>query len=135
MEAKLYHGSCECEKVRFEVRLDLAEGTFKCNCRICTKSRFWGATVKPEAFKLLSGEKELTDYYGSASGIHHLFCKHCGIKTVGRGDSPKAGGKFIAINLGALDDLDPREWVQAPVQYMDGRNDNWSQEPEFKKHL
>jgi hypothetical protein len=132
MGTKTYHGSCGCGKVRFEVRLDLAEGTFKCNCTMCTKTRLWGAAVKPDAFQLLSGEGELTKYSG---GVEHFFCKHCGVKPFGRGEAPDLGGPFIAINLGALDDLDPKEWAQAPVQYMDGRNDNWAEEPAFTGHM
>src|SRR5687767_2809181 len=132
MAAKTYHGSCACGKVRFEANLDLDQGTFKCNCTMCTKARFWGASVKPDAFKLLSGENELTAYKG---GVDHMFCKHCGIKTFGLGDIPQLGGKFVAINLGALDDLDPEEWARAPVQYMDGRHDNWFEEPEFTAHM
>src|SRR5688572_20324040 len=126
MGAKTYHGSCACGKVRFEVMLDLADGTFKCNCTICTKTRLWAASVKPDAVKMLSGETDLTTY---ARGVDHLFCRHCGIKPFGRGNLPEAGGEFVAINLGTLDDLTPEEWAQAPVQYMDGRHDNWREEP------
>jgi hypothetical protein len=133
MSVKTYHGSCECNRVRYEVNLDLSKGTFKCNCSICTKGRFWGATVSPKDFKLLAGESDLSEY--SPGHIQHRFCKHCGIKVFGSGDQPGAGGKFIAISLGTLDDLNPRDWASAPVSYPDGRSDRWDKEAEFKAHL
>ena len=132
MGANIYHGSCSCERVRFEVKLDLANGTFKCNCTSCIKSRFWGASVKPEAFKIISGEDSLTIYSQRVEG---MFCRVCGTGIGGRGDIPEAGGKFVAINLGALDDLDPKEWAKAPLHYLDGLHDRWDREPEFKGHL
>lgn len=132
MGATTYHGSCACGKTRIEATLDLANGTFKCNCTMCTKSRMWGAMVKPDALKVVAGEADLATY---SSGAEHRFCRHCGVKLFGRGSSPEAGGEFVAINLGVLDDLSPEEWARAPVRYMDGRHDQWMREPEFTGHM
>ena len=59
---KTYHGSCHCGAVRFACELDLAAGTSKCNCSICTKARFWKAIVQAADFWRERGEDALADY-------------------------------------------------------------------------
>lgn len=132
---KTYKGSCHCGKVRFEVDLDLSAGTVKCNCSICSKLRSWLAAVSPDALRLLSGQSELLDYQFGPRRIHHLFCRTCGIRPFGHANIAEAGGEFYAVNLAVLDDVDPVQLANAPVQYVDGRNDNWQSPPAETQHL
>ncbi len=53
----------------------------------------------------------------------------------GDGYVEQIGGAFVSINLACLDDVDPADLVQAPIKYMDGRHDNWFNEPAEKRHL
>jgi hypothetical protein len=131
---KTYQGSCHCGAVRFEAAIDLSQGTIRCNCSICTKIRFWPAIVKPEAFHLLAGRDELTNYQFNTKTDQHPFCRNCGVHSFGIGNSPR-WGEFYAVNVTCLDDASPAELVSAPITYLDGRNDSWHTAPAEVRHL
>jgi len=132
---KTYHGSCHCKAVRYEVDLDLSQGTGKCNCTICSKSRHWGTTVKPDAFRLLAGADAMNDYQFNTMQGHRRFCRTCGISAFSTGHVEEIGGDYVSINVMALDDATPDELMSGPVLYMDGRHDNWFNPPAETRHL
>ncbi len=132
---KTYTGSCHCGAVRFECEIDLAKGTSKCNCSICTKTRYWKAIARADDFRLLQGKEALCDYRFGSNTIHHLFCSHCGVKPFGRGHLDLLGGDFYAVNVACLDNATSEELVKAQIRYEDGRNNNWDSPPAETRHL
>ena len=132
---KTYTGSCHCSAVRFEANIDMSLGTNKCNCSICTKMRNWNAIIKPNAFRLLSGEHDLSDYQFASKVGHHLFCRHCGVRSFSRGHVKEIGGDYVAVQLAALDNAGPLELVKASVRFADGRNNSWHAPPGETRHL
>lgn len=131
---KTYQGSCHCGAVRFEADLDLAEGTFKCNCSICFKSRAWLAAVPGASFRLLAGEERLQDYQFGPKRIHHLFCTGCGVRPFSRGQDAKGNASY-AVRVNCLDGVDARELVDAPVKYFNMLHDDFKFPPAETRHL
>jgi hypothetical protein len=136
MAKRTYRGSCVCGRVKFEADLDLSEGTAKCNCTSCWKRRWWSARAKTDDFRPISGDEELSGHKDDGRSVHGGFCKHCGITPYGFvGKTEWNPEDYVSVNVATLDDLDPAELAAAPVQYQDGRNDNWWNTPVETRHL
>ena len=130
---KTYQGSCHCGAVRFEADLDLTQSTYRCNCSICRRTRFWPAVARADGFRLLAGEAELTQYVFHSRKNQHYFCRHCGVRPFGIGTETPIGPMY-GVNVGCLTDLDEAELARLPITYVDGRNDR-QEAPEFCAHL
>ena len=130
---KTHRGSCHCGAVTFEAEIDLAQPTFRCNCSICRRTRFWPAPIAQSSFRLLTGEAELTKYLFNTRKNHHFFCRHCGVRAFGVGhDTPI--GPMVGVNVMCLDDVTDEELSRVPITYVDGLHDA-QQPPEFWRHL
>lgn len=131
---KTYQGSCHCGAVRFETDLYLSQPSFRCNCSVCRRTRFWPAIAKPEGWRLLAGEGELTEYLFNTKKNQHFFCRHCGVRTFGVGNDTPIG-KMIGVNIGCLDEVTEEELSKIPIVYVDGMHDKWDSVPDCIAHL
>jgi uncharacterized protein (DUF1330 family) len=111
----IHQGGCHCGRVRFRVTGEL-RGISACNCSICGKKGILHWIVPREAFELVSGEGDLTDYRFNTGVAQHRFCRVCGIHAfyVPRSDPDK-----IDVNVRCLDDVDP---ASLSISAFDGQN-------------
>lgn len=134
MAYRRYHGSCHCQAVRYEAGFDLADGTNRCNCSICSKARAWFLFVRGDAFTLLAGEEHLGSYRWQPPGqaqpfLTYRFCQRCGVRLFATGEWDRMGGRFYALHVPTVDDLDREELVNAPLKYNDNLHDRPDRTP------
>ena len=130
---KTYRGSCHCGAVTFEADLDLTHSSYRCNCSICRRTRFWPAVAGPDGLRILSGEADLTQYLFHTRKNQHYFCRHCGVRAFGVGTETPMG-KMYGVNLGCLEGVSEEELSRIPITYVDGMHDKFTA-PEFFDHL
>ena len=130
-----YTGGCHCGAVRYEADIDLSQGTLKCNCSICRKTRAWLVGLSADDFRLVKGQDALSDYQFGSKNIHHLFCKHCGVKSFGRAAAGPGGKPFVAVLLSTVDDISDADLAATPVIFIDGRNNNFAAAPDETRYL
>lgn len=127
-------GSCHCGAIRFEADIDLSQNSYRCNCSICRRTRFWPAVARSEKFRLLAGDNEMTEYLFNTKKNQHFFCKHCGVRAFGVGNDTPIG-KMYGINIGCLEDVTEVELSNIPITYVDGMNDRWESTPEYFSYM
>jgi hypothetical protein len=92
--------------------------------------------MKPSDFRLTSGKEHVSEYgFSPESKNHHVFCRHCGIRLYTHGFVAEIGGAYVSVALATLDDLTPEELAAAPTTFMNGRDDDWFNQPKFTAHL
>ena len=91
---------------------------YACNCSICSRVGWLLAFVKDDAFQLVQGEDAVTDYQFAKKRTHHVFCKHCGVRSFSHG-TDREGKKTMAVNLRCLAGLDA---TALPVETFDGKS-------------
>ena len=129
-----YTASCHCGAVQVRAMLDLAQPTFRCNCSICRRTRFWAAVALPGGFELVSGQSALTRYQFGTCKNFHYFCQHCGVRVYGHGTATPMG-EMYGVNVGCIDALTDAELAALPIVRTDGLHDRWQQPPAHASHL
>lgn len=115
-------GSCGCRKVRYRARLDLAEGTMRCNCTHCHKTGWWSATTGPNEVEVLAGA-DVVEVGEANPYFQGSRCGACGMLLFGTVAAPEAGGPCRRVNVRTLDGVDLHG---VPVLWLDGMHDTWA---------
>ncbi|MEE9453659.1 MAG: GFA family protein [Paracoccaceae bacterium] len=97
-----YFGSCHCEKVRFEVDIDLIE-VRACDCTICIKRGALIYRVDSADFRLLTPLENMVLYQWHTRTAKDYFCATCGVLPFKR---PRTAPHLWAVNIRCLDEID-----------------------------
>src|SRR5262245_3347484 len=106
----IYHGSCHCEAVQFEVEAPKQITCQDCNCSMCSRSGYLHLIVPRSKFRLLQGEASLTTYTFDTGVAQHRFCKICGIKSF---YIPRSNPDGVDVNVRCLEPP-PKELLVEP---------------------
>lgn len=126
-EIVTHRGGCHCGRVRFEVDAPAEIEVLDCNCSMCRLSGFLHLIVPKSAFRLVSGEQDLSEYRFGTGVARHLFCRHCGIKPF---YVPRSNPDGIDVNVRAFDRGSVRHLTVTPF---DG--EHWEQHADALRDL
>ena len=121
----IYHGSCHCGAIRFEVEAPEALEVEDCNCSICSMAGYLHLIVPRSKFRLLAGEDALTTYRFNSGVAQHTFCKICGIKPF---YIPRSNPDGVDVNARTLEERP----AAVRIVPFDGRN--WEQNAHVLAH-
>lgn len=80
MHEIVHKGACHCGAVTFEVEAPAVLDVLSCTCSMCATTGFLHLIVQADAFRILTGEENLSEYRFNTGAARHLFCKTCGVK-------------------------------------------------------
>ena len=138
MAEQNYQGACHCGAVRYAVDLDLDQGTLRCNCSLCSKSRAWFAFAPADKFQLEQGGGQAITYRWTPEGkpkpnLSYHICSTCGVRTHADGIGP-GGAPTVAVQVATLEGADP-DVLAKGIKYVDGRHDAFDRPPEDTRLL
>jgi hypothetical protein len=122
----IYHGSCHCGAIRFEVDAPETLVVQDCNCSMCAKANFLHLIVPLSRFRLISGQDNITTYTFNTGVARHTFCKTCGVKPF---YTPRSNPDGIDINVRCLE----TQPGALKIEPFDGRN--WEANAASLTHL
>jgi hypothetical protein len=131
-----YRGGCHCGAVRYSAALDLDQGTIRCNCSLCSKSRAWFGFTSADKFRLEkdggSIEYRWTPEGKSEPNLTYHICATCGVRTHATGMGPN--GPTAAVQVATLEGVDP-DLLAAHIHYVDGLHNAFDRQPEDTRLL
>ncbi|MFL6733627.1 MAG: GFA family protein [Sphingomicrobium sp.] len=133
MAEQTYHGGCHCGAVRYSAEIDLDQGSIRCNCSLCSKSRAWLAFTSAEKFRLEMGKHSMLTYRWTPQGktepnLSYHICSTCGVRTHADGMAP-TGKRTVAVQVATIEDADPNALANG-IHYVDGLHDHFDRQPE-----
>jgi hypothetical protein len=106
-----YHGSCHCDRVRFEVVADI-DHVRACDCSICRRRGALNYRVPKDNLRVLTGWENLALYEWGSRTAKDYFCQTCGVLPFRR------PGDLTAQEL--LDGFEPFDGWAINVRCIDG---------------
>ncbi len=122
----IYHGSCHCGAIQFQVEAPEKIKCAECNCSICSKSGYLHLIVPRSKLKLLQGASSIATYSWGTGIAKHTFCKTCGIKPF---YIPRSNPDGYDVNVRCLDPVP----VELEIEPFDGKN--WEEHAHELAHM